>query len=149
MEAFNVENNEREHGRGSFIPYRPLDSYAAKELCQRLALSLDLDALTTGREVLQVIRDRGVLVEGVSAENETFDLGQLLAGLRLPLQEKLFLNWYRYDRIDEVGAEDLTAHFSDLWYPSVDDLDIFDRSVSWVLSVSHYGAVQFLKMGKG
>jgi hypothetical protein len=146
VEKYKKQNFERDHGQDTFIQFSSLDSRSALELRLLLARSLGLDPGTSGRDILQVVRDRGMTVECVSADSEAFDFGLLLTGLGLRPSEKLYLNWYRFDRIDVVYTKDMIASFSDIWYPSVDDLDIFDVSASWIISITHYGAVQFLKM---
>ena len=36
----------------------------------------------------------------------------------------------------------VSKYFSDIWYPSTDDIDVFDSSVSWILSVNHEGEIR-------
>ncbi|EKO31739.1 hypothetical protein LEP1GSC179_0008 [Leptospira santarosai str. MOR084] len=41
---------------------------------------------------------------------------------------------------------DLINNFDDIWYPSVDDIDIIDMSISWILSVSHFGEIKLIDL---
>lgn len=40
--------------------------------------------------------------------------------------------------------KDLTEHFDYIWYPGPDDIEIFDDSLSWILSVDHGGYLRVL-----
>jgi len=57
------------------------------------------------------------------------------------------LNWYRFDKIDELRFVDLCEKFEDIWYPSSDDLDIFDRNMNWLISIEHSGSIRVLRIG--
>jgi hypothetical protein len=62
--------------------------------------------------------------------------------------ETIFLNWYRYDDVDEMRLADVTKFFEDIWYPSSDDLDIFDESLRWILSIRHDGEVKYVNLAR-
>ncbi len=36
--------------------------------------------------------------------------------------------------------------FSDIWYPSLDDIEIFDLNLNWIVSVRHYGGIYYVKL---
>jgi hypothetical protein len=65
----------------------------------------------------------------------------LRMGLRVGhvTQGNAFLNWYRFDKVDELKFDDLCEVFDDLWYPSSDDLDILNPNINWVVSIEHFG----------
>ncbi len=149
MGPIKIKNYEREHGPGTFPGCRPLDSRSLEEVRRQLTGALGIEATSSGREMLQVIQDRSELVEGADAENEDFDLGAVLKRLGLVYGDKLYLNWYRFDDVDEMCAADVIAHFSDIWYPASDDLEVFDRSMSWIVSITHFGAVMVIRMESG
>jgi hypothetical protein len=52
----------------------------------------------------------------------------------------VFINWYRFDDIDEMRLPDLAEHFADVWLPMAEDPDIFDSTFTWMLSIAHYNA---------
>jgi hypothetical protein len=54
------------------------------------------------------------------------------------------INWGKFDEIDEMSFDDLSRHFSDIWFPSTDDIEIFDRSFKCFLLVRHWCAVRFV-----
>jgi hypothetical protein len=145
MDAIKIENYEREHGGGTFPPFGQLNSeetvHLFSVLKQRLRLSPDADALHTVR----ILHEKSMAVENVGADAEDFDLKALLNQLEITTSEKVLLNWYRFDRIDEIRTSDLCRMFDDIWYPSSDDVHIFDETMTWVLSIAHYGAISLLR----
>ena len=146
MEAIKIENYEREHGAGSFVSFRHLSKKEADHkfglLRQRLESADELDAL----QVVSLIRNKGVVVEGVDATRDDFDLKYLLNQLKFDVADTLFLNWYRFDKIDELRTDDVCAKFTDIWYSSSDDLDVFDSNIDWLLSIEHNGTVRALSL---
>ena len=60
---------------------------------------------------------------GIASGASKLLLTQLLVGKTRPV-ERCVVRW-----------------FDDLWYPAADDLEIFDASCSWLVSVAHDGAV--------
>jgi hypothetical protein len=62
-------------------------------------------------------------------------------------RDTVLINWYRFDDVDEVRTKDLATFFSDFWYASSDDIDIFDPDVTCILSVRHDGTVKIAAFG--
>ena len=54
------------------------------------------------------------------------------------------INWGKFDEIDEMSFDDLSRYFDDIWFPSADDIEIFDRSFKCFLLVRHWCAVRFV-----
>jgi hypothetical protein len=96
-------------------------------------------------EVLKLIRSQTILIDGIDAELE-FDLTSTLSAAGIQPSEKVLINWFRFDEIDEMSVEDLSKYFDDIWYPAADAIEIFDRSITWILSVGYSGEVSLLKL---
>lgn len=88
------------------------------------------------------IDQKGTLVEGVKCEDCKLQVAGLLSYLKISPREHVFINWNRYDDIDEIGFNDLDMYFSDIWYPGSDDIDIFDSSFRWIISISPEGYIK-------
>lgn len=86
-----------------------------------------------------------MVCEGGDANLDGFDLMALMGRVGIHPKASVYLNWYRFDDIDVMSTDQLSRYFSDIWYPSVDDLDIFDDSLDWVLMVRHYGTVSLVQ----
>ena len=81
----------------------------------------------------------------MNSNDENFDLSAALSSMKIKCPENVFVNWYRYDNIDKFNLLDLTRYFDDIWYPELDDVDIFDDSFTWIVSVAHSGRITFAK----
>ena len=70
-----------------------------------------------------------------------------LAKSKVHPAELIYINWYRFNAIDEMRFSDFVTYFDDVWYPAADDIDVFDSSCLWFLSISHNGVVRQLALG--
>lgn len=146
MQAFKIEHYEREHGRGTFVPFRHLTNAETNLLQETLKKHLKFPREMLPGDMVQAIYDRSVLVEGANADGEEFDLQELLRRLQFPLSEVTYMNWYRYDDVDEIQTKDILTVFSEIRYPSVDDLDLIDSNMQWILLIHHSGTVRALRL---
>lgn len=60
--------------------------------------------------------------------------------------EKALVNWYRLDEIDEMNMSDFSRYFDDLWYPAADHIDVFDHTISWIVSIDYSGTLSLLRL---
>lgn len=80
-------------------------------------------------------------IEDVNANDDFFCLDEVFRNIGIKTNEDVYLNWYQYDEIDRFKLNDLLEFFNVIWYPSSDDLDLFDDSLSWIISIRHDGQV--------
>jgi hypothetical protein len=148
MERFKIENFEQEHGVNSFPAFRSLTREEADQTLSSLKRRIGLPDELSAQDVLHAIDRKSVDVDGVDATEDAFDLRSVLGRLGFSAEKAFvtFVNWYRFDRIDEFGTEDLCSFFDDIFYPEADDLDILDVNLTWLVSIRHYGAVKALDL---
>lgn len=142
MDRHKIENYVREGKQEGFPPYLPMGSDETTRLrtrwIERLGLGLDCTALS----ILESIRARGRdLAE--DAGRDGFDLRLLLGQEGIQGDAQVVLNWDRFQTLDQMKLSDISRYWEYLWYPSVDDLEIFGDN--WVLSIHHSGQITFLK----
>jgi hypothetical protein len=99
-------------------------------------------------KLVNALEKKSSLIPGADAESDNFDLKSTLSKVGISPNEHVFLNWYRFDRIDEIGLDDLSAYFDDIWYPAADYIDVFDNSLSWIVSIGYSGEVMVIKFLK-
>jgi hypothetical protein len=146
MEAFKIAIYEQRNGTGTFAPFHSLSHEEADRLFQSLKRKLKLPEQLDAVHVIEHIERKNTLVKGIDATQDDFDLMRTLQTAGLEVSEQLFLNWYRFDRMDEIRVDDLCRSFCDIWYTSSDDLDILHASLNWILSIHHSGTVSFLRL---
>ena len=131
----------------------PVQKCSEKEVATVRALllrRLGLPEATDGLALVQAVEARSVAVEALDASRDDFDLAQFFAeSIGISLEDYVFLNWYRFDELDRMRARDLAEFFSDVWYPSADDLDVMDRQCRWIISIDHHGGLRVLQLAPG
>jgi hypothetical protein len=111
-------------------------------LLARLAARLGTGADAEG--VVRVILGRSRLLANVKADDDAFELTRVFESLSIQPKPRVFVNWYRFDQIDEMDFKELNVFFTDIWYPAADDIDIVDETLSWIVSIGHEGDVRVL-----
>ena len=146
MDDIKVQNFLREHPGAQFPHYRQLSEQEAEKLRRRLCLRLGLPPETSPLDLVHTLFNRSAAVPHVDAEDENFSLRTVLREVGIEPDSKVFVNWHRFDQIDEFSLDGLAKRFVDIWYPATDDIDIFDEGLEWVLSVGYSGTVRVLKI---
>jgi hypothetical protein len=51
----------------------------------------------------------------------------------------IYLDWGNFEDIVKVKFNDFIDNIDNFWYPSSDDLSIFDQQCNWMLTIHHHG----------
>lgn len=144
MEEFKIKLFEEENGKSSFPKHVSLNEQECLDILNLLKSKYedvkDFDSLN----FMLFQRDLETFLMEFNAENESFSLYQCLDKLNLKPNEEVYINWGRFDDIDKIGFSDLEMYFSDIWFPGPDDINIFDSSFEWLVSINHEGHVSYL-----
>lgn len=126
------------------VPFPWFRSLAHEEtlrLRERLAHALNLPSTTSPLMLATTACNTIAQAPRSTTHAAGFSLKDTLTSMGITPLPLVYLNWYRFDRIDEMRFDDVNRYFDDLWYPHSDDLDIFDDTLSWLLSIHHTGAL--------
>jgi hypothetical protein len=140
MEQFKILHFLRDNPNTAFPAYEEVGEDIRLSLRRSLAHRLGLAEDVNPTLLLAEISGRGHPI-GHIPPDDPFDIAGLLATHHRHAFNDLYVNWDRFDHIDKLSCTDLSRHFSDIWYPSADDIEIFDESGQWVLMVCHDGVV--------
>lgn len=124
--------------------YRSLSQAEGAAIRVGIAKALKLNSQDS-ENLVRAVEGKGALVEGKKPDTARFQISALLAELGIRSSQNVFINWNRYDDIDEMGLDDLNRYFSDIWYPGSDDIDIFDSSLEWFLNISPEGYINVVR----
>jgi hypothetical protein len=151
VENFKIENFEREHGIGSFPPLRPLKNDEAVNLETFLKLRIGLPIQSSASELLNFIDQKAIVIEGVDATEDAFDLKPILDKMSFSSEGcfVLFANWSRFQEVDELMVDDICHYFSDIYYPSADDMMIIGTNLMWLMEITHEGEAKALDLAGG
>ena len=144
MDSFKKEHFEQRY-RTPFPYVRPLALDELNRVTQLIKSRLRLPDSTSSATLVKEIDKIQRPVPSVNADEKSFDLLQVIPERRRR-SDVVYVDWYRFDDIDEVETSTLASFFSDFWYPSADDIDIFDRDLTWILSVRHDGAIKLVEL---
>jgi hypothetical protein len=99
-----------------------------------------------GRVLAREIQRLSEVYRSRNADDDGFDFRALIRDLGIKPENHVCVNWHLFDEIDEFALDQFASHFDGIWYPSSDDIDVFDSSLSWLLSISHEGDVSFANL---
>ena len=145
MEKIKLDNFSNEYPGRDFPEYVSLSKSACSDIAQSIQEKFALANGTDGLTLVKAIDALARPCEVASHVGEDFDLNALLNACGIDAANVVYINWHRYDKIDRLKRCDLASHFYDIWYPDVDDIDVFDDSLSWILSVRHDGYIKLLR----
>lgn len=143
MDKFKIENFKTKNPTERFPSFKELDNLKCKKICDEIIMRYGL-VCQSSLEMVRIIDSYQEVVEGLSADNESFKLQGFFNHLDIKPEKNVFINWYRYDQIDSILWDDFVENFDYIWYPSADDIDIFDNTFDWILSVKHNGVLKIL-----
>ena len=143
MDAFKIENFQRDNAGDKFPDFKHLSVGEASGIMCKWKEKVGLPQESSPLMLTQVMHDKCLVVDGRNASDIQFNLISILGFCGIEPMPKVYVNWYRYDNIDEFLLDDLINYFDDIWYPASDDIEVFDASFSWILSVSHDGVIAY------
>jgi len=142
MEAFKIDFFKSEY-KIDFPEFISLSKEECLSLVDRLLKKYEFSNIDS---LIRLLYSDKELLLSVDACAE-FKLIDTLNSLKVTPLTNVYVNWHRFDDIDIFNIADIDKYFSDLWYPSSDDIDVFDESLNWIVSIRHDGCVCFLKHG--
>ena len=138
MDQIKLENFRKEHGFKMPI----IRSLSAPDECLKIRENLlHKFSLQNIDEFFKI--DKFSRLDGFSADEENFDLKAVFGKLNIAAPNEICINFNKFESIDILHFDDLSKFFSDIWYPSLDDIEIFDINLSFIFSVRHYGAIYY------
>lgn len=135
MDQIKLENFRKEHGFKMPI-IRSLSAAECLEIRENLLHKFSLQNID---EFFKI--DKFNKFDGFSADEENFDLKAVFRKLNITTPNEICINFNKFESIDILRFDDLSKFFSDIWYPSLDDIEIFDINLNWIISVRHYGVI--------
>ena len=139
MEKFKLENFKREYGFD--MPIKKHLSY--DECCEILSNIYLKFHVNDIKDLFSKLENESLLITNIN--NGTVNIENIFLNLNIGVSQNVFINWFKFDNIDSISFKDLCKYFDDIWYPSVDDIEIFDETYNWILSIKYYGIISFLK----
>ena len=144
LSAVKFVNHADDHPEDPLLRVRRLPIDEVKEMYQRLAQRLDLDPKTSPKVLLRQVDDRLTLVRGADAESADFNPLSVLDPAIVASGTDVLFTLGEPEEIWRISRVDLSRYFDSIWYSGPDDLTLFDSKMSWIIGISHEGAVRRL-----
>ena len=142
MEAFKLVNFKHEHNTNMPI-VRSIEGSECEAVCRSLFRNWHVNTL---EEFFKKEEQEFVLLDDIHAEDDDLDWNKVFNSIGIPVPNEVFINFERFNNIDVFLFKDFCKYFGDIWYPAADDIEVFDSSFNWIVSVKHYGAVHYAKI---
>ena len=140
MDQIKLENFRKEYGFEMPI-IRSLSSDECLKIREKLLHKFGLKNID---EFFKI--DKFNKLDGFNADEANFDLKTAFSELSIATPNEICINFNKFENIDILHFDDLSKFFSDVWYPSLDDIEIFDINLSFIFSVRHYGAIYYFTL---
>ena len=137
MHQIKLENFRKEYGFDMPI-IRSLPAGECLKIRENLLHKFSLDDID---EFFKI--DKFSKLDSFNADEANFDLKAIFRKLNIATPNKICINFNKFESIDIFRFGDLDKFFSDIWYPSLDDIEIFDINLSFIFSVRHYGTIYY------
>lgn len=147
MDFHKIMNFKTDNPNLEFPDYKSLSDSVKKNLIKSLFDNLKISNNLNGVNLSKSIEKKSIIIGKIS--DGAFILDDLLSNFGYSANEKIYLNWKNFESIEEMSKLSFNQNFFDIWYPGVDDLDIFDESCNWLLSITHAGIVKALVNTEG
>lgn len=139
MDRFKIEHFQRDNPGRVFPAFVTLGAAETHALRERLKRQCGLQSGASDLELTRSLAAASTVLSNADPQGPDFNVATLLRQLNIRPGEEVLVNWYRFDVVDRMRFSDLASHFTDIWYPGSDDIEILDDSCSWILVVPHSG----------
>lgn len=146
MDKVKIDNFGQEFPGQQFPPFSTLGRSECETLRRRACQSLGVDEQTSGEDLVRHLNSRENREVGMVSDQGEAPLSSILKDSGMTEGLHVFLNWHWFEDVDRMALDDLESHFSDIWYPAADDLELFDETCRWFLCVSHFGQITLIDL---
>lgn len=145
MESFKIELFEKENPSRKFPSFSSLDAEGTARVRQCFSQKLNVDEGIDGKALFALLSEQVEAVKGFNANTDSFNIEEVFRHLDIVPNEIISINWQHYDDIDTMSYKDLSTYFEYIWFPGPDDIDVFDDTCGWILSINHEGYISCRK----
>jgi len=150
LEEFKKTNFARDQPGEAFPTHQTLDAALARGIRNRIAALVGAvgveDRFAFARAVDAC--ERPVVGPSSEADLDTFELLEIFGRLGITPRQHCYINWHNFEDIDRLETSALAKYFDEVWYPGTDDIDIWDDSYDWIMSVHHSGGLRYATFAK-
>ena len=140
MDKFKIDLFKEEYGK-EFVDFKSLSEKEYTSIKDEIISKYQITDKVT---IIDWLENNKTYLENLDAK-DGFVLTDFLDSLSIQYSDTVYINWFHFDEIDRFNIDDINLYFDDIWFPSSDDIDIFDKNTDWIISIRHDGIVSYLK----
>jgi len=137
MEEFKLTNFKKQYG----FQIPTLRHLSTKESEIIIAKLCSIYSVKKIELVLEKIYNTFTPIKEIDFKVDNSHIVNLFVELGITAPEELLINWDKFEDIDSISFDVFNKYFSDIWYPIVDDIEIFDKELKWIISIRHDGII--------
>ncbi len=141
MENFKIKIYSAETGK-KFPNFRHLGKAECLSVKNKMA-SRFFNIELNQDELIGAIKKARNFLPAVNINNTEFCFEKIFHNIGLQVPKTIYINWYKFDDIDEISFDSFVELFSYIWYPSSDDIEIFDCNNNWIVGIDHNGFIWY------
>jgi len=142
MEQFKIEVFKKTFKNINFPWFEDLPKASCQKLLDKIIKRIGVTSLS---EVIELIRVPSNWSKTSYAAEDNFNLLKYLNKQNIRPNKFIYINWGHFDQIDKMAINDFSTYFDDIWYQGPDDIDIFDSTLNWILSIDHSGFTKIMR----
>jgi hypothetical protein len=146
MENFKIDNFVRENPSCIFPDVLTLTQDETLSIRSKLIDLLKLDPTVDSLKLINFLWGKSSAINSINAEEEDFNFLEIIRLAGITPKQSVLVNWDRMETIDQIRLDDFCKYFSDIWYPSSDDIEVFDDSLTWMVFVGHSGDIRLTQL---
>ena len=140
MEQFKLDFFKKEH-KNLCINFTTLSKIECESAYASFCLSYKME-MQNRNDIFRLVQNKGHYINSINAKDDDFNLYLLIHEQNISqIPTHLNVCWDCFYTIDHFGFNDLVNYFDYIWYPSVDDIIIFDEACKICLMVRHDGVI--------
>jgi len=146
MEEFKIEHYNKVNKEKPFPKFSSLEATECLLIKERILIKIqNKTSFKTDVELMISLRENSTSIPDFNASTAGFNLREVFEKYQILVPEEIYINWYRFDKIDRFKFADLNNNFGFIWYPGVDDIDMFSEELNWIISIDDSGFIYLFK----
>ncbi|UOG32770.1 hypothetical protein [Leptospira noguchii] len=146
MDKVKIDNFTLANPNMHFPYWREISISESIKIKKTIISKLNLPSIITDLDLIKYIDMKGISKGLLDLDDYESIRRTLIHNLPPTDNPLVYINWYRMDKIDQMYLKEVITNFDDIWYPSADDIDIIDISISWIFSISHFGEIKLIEL---
>lgn len=141
MEKIKLENFNNEYGFAM-----PIEKHLSQHDCSAILLHIyNKFHIHNIEELFSILECKSINIDTINAKDDNVNIEEVFSNVDIAVLPNIYINWGDFDNIDCLKYNTFCNYFDDIWYPAIDDIEIFDETCDWFLSIKHYGLISYWK----